>query len=77
MLSGAGREIAGPLTGEEFREAGRIASAYGGRAADWVKMSSVTKWTDRMGRQFEAHWVENLKTGVKVEQKFKLVRDVQ
>ena len=39
-------------------------------------MSSASTWTDRAGRMFEAHWIENMKTGVKVEAKFKLVKDV-
>ena len=77
LFSGAGRELAGGASGVTFRDAGRIASTYGGRAADWAKMSSAARWTDRMGRQFETHWVENIHTGVKVEAKFKLVKDVR
>ena len=77
LFSGPARTIAGPGSRAIFDDAGRIASAYGGRAADWAKMSSTTKWTDQMGRKFEAHWVENIRTGVKVEGKFKLVKDVQ
>lgn len=77
LLSGPSRTIAGGGSGTAFRDAERIAGTYGGRAADWAKMSSAGKWTDRMGRQFETHWVENVRTGVKVEAKFKLVKDVK
>lgn len=55
LLSGPARTIAGPGSRATFDDAGRIASTYGGRAGDWAKMPSATKWTDRMGRQFETH----------------------
>ena len=75
LFVGPSKVIAGGTSSKLFEDAPRIASTYGGRMADWAKMSSAATWTDRMGRKFEAHWVENLKTGVKVEAKFKLTKD--
>jgi len=62
-MSGAGGRVA-------FRDAQRVASEHGGNAADWVKKTS-SSFTDGKGTRFETHWVENIKTGQRVEFKTK------
>ena len=57
-----------------FRDAGRVAQEYGGNPADWVKKTS-SSYTARDGVQFETHWVENIKTGQRVEFKTKFPWD--
>jgi hypothetical protein len=63
-MAGAGGRVA-------FRDAGRVASEYGGNPADWVKKTS-TSFSAKDGATFETHWVENIKTGQRVEFKTKL-----
>ena len=65
-----GTTIAGGKSGKVFRNAQYIADEYGGNAADWVKKSSSNHSTPN-GTLFETHWVENIKTGQRVEFKTK------
>jgi hypothetical protein len=53
-----------------FRYTPRIAREYGGKAADCVKKGS-SSYTARDGARFETHWVENIRTGQRVEFKTK------
>ena len=53
MFFEGGSRLIGAGADEGFRDAGRIASTYGGRAADWVKKASTARWTNRAGREFE------------------------
>lgn len=53
-----------------FRKAAEIAKVYGGNASDWVKKTS-TSHTAPDGIKFETHWVENVRTGQRVEFKTK------
>ena len=68
----AGKVMAGPGARVPFRDAPRVAKEYGGRASDWVKKTS-TPHTARDGVKFETHWVENIKTGQRVEFKTKFI----
>jgi RHS repeat-associated protein len=73
QLGQAGKIIAGEGSDVVFRNADRVASEYGGDAADWVKKTSYN-YSAPDGIKFETHWVENLKTGQRVEQKTKILR---
>jgi hypothetical protein len=65
--------IAGGGSGTGFRNAGAYAARYGGEASDWAKKSSsVYRAAD--GTAFETHWVENLRTGARVDFKTKIVQ---
>lgn len=70
QMSEAGTIMAGPGGRVPFRDAPRVAEQYGGSASDWVKKTSPS-YTARDGAQFETHWVENIKTGQRVEFKTK------
>lgn len=70
QMSEVGQIIAGVGAKKGFRGAPRIARTFGGRPEDWVKKSSSTYKT-RDGVLFETHWLENIKTGQKVEFKTK------
>jgi RHS repeat-associated protein len=70
QMTESGIPIAGTGTGVPFRDANRIATQYGGEAGDWRKMTS-TSYTAPDGKRFETHWVENSKTGQRVEFKTK------
>lgn len=65
-----GTTIAGEGAKARFRDAGKIADQYGGKAADWSKKSS-SSYTAKDGTKFETHWAENAKTGQRVEYKTK------
>lgn len=69
QMSEAGSTIAGGTS--KFRDSVRIAKDHGGSATDWVKKSS-SSYTARDGSRFETHWVENVRTGQRVEFKTKL-----
>jgi RHS repeat-associated protein len=75
-LSGGGRVIAGAGSRAVFRDVDRIVKTYGGEAGDWVKKSS-SKYVARDGSVFEIHWVENLRTGKKVELKTNLLHVIK
>ncbi|MCC8370691.1 MAG: hypothetical protein LN566_05010 [Rickettsia endosymbiont of Stiretrus anchorago] len=53
--------------GKEFRDVDRIIKTYGGSKKDWVKMSSSKTNISGSDLHFETHWVQNIKTGQKVE----------
>jgi RHS repeat-associated protein len=70
QMGEVGGIMAGPGGRVAFRDAQRIAQQYGGNAADWVKKSS-SSFLSRDGTRFETHWVENIRTGQRVEFKTK------
>ena len=70
QMAEAGTIMAGPGGRVAFRDAQRVASEHGGNAADWAKKTS-SSFTDGKGTRFETHWVENIKTGQRVEFKTK------
>ncbi len=72
QMGEAGKVMAGPGARTPFRDASRVAREYGGRASDWVKKTS-TPHTARDGVKFETHWVENIRTGQRVEFKTKFI----
>ena len=55
---------------EKLRSGSRLAKQYGGKASEWVKMSSPSY--SKLGTKFETHWYQHLKTGQRVEFKTKL-----
>lgn len=63
IMAGAGGRV-------PFRGAARVASEYGGTPSEWVKVSS-SSYTTRDGVRFETHWVQNVRTGQRVEFKTK------
>jgi hypothetical protein len=70
QMGEVGQVMAGAGSRTVFRDAQRIAQQYGGNAADWVKKTSSSHLS-RDGTRFEAHWVENIRTGQRVEFKTK------
>lgn len=70
QMGEAGTIMAGANARVAFRDAARIAKQYGGEAADWVKKTSSSYSCN--GTRFETHWVENVKTGQRVEFKTKM-----
>ncbi|MCB1655165.1 MAG: hypothetical protein KDI41_15065 [Pseudomonadales bacterium] len=70
QMSEVGTILAGSGARTPFRDAGRVAEIYGGKATDWVKKTS-SSYLARDGMRFESHWVENIKTGQRVEFKTK------
>jgi hypothetical protein len=70
QTSEVGTTMAGAGARVPFREAARVAREHGGNASDWVKKSS-SSYTARDGATFETHWVENVRTGQRVEVKTK------
>ena len=70
QMAEAGTVIAGQGAKKAFRNADRVAETYGGNPADWVKKTSSSH-REPDGLRFETHWVENIKTGQRVEFKTK------
>jgi len=68
QMGEAGTTMAGARV--PFRDAPRVAREHGGKAADWTKKTSSSH-TARDGTTFETHWVENIRTGQRVEFKTK------
>jgi hypothetical protein len=66
-----GFPIAGAGTVKELRVARQLAVDYGGSPSDWAKMVS-SSYRGADGYQFETHWYENTRTGLRVEPKTKL-----
>jgi len=60
--AGKGRAIAGADTNKTLRDAGRLASEYGGDPADWRKMATSNAVNKGM-ENFEIHYYQNVKTG--------------
>ena len=73
QLGEVGTTIAGAGARVPFRGAERIAEEYGGNAADWVKKSS-SSYTAPDGTVFQTHWIENIRTGERIEFKTKFPR---
>jgi len=71
QIGESGTTLAGVSAGVPFRDAARVAKEHGGNAADWVKKSS-SSYTARDGMTFETHWVQNMRTGQRVEFKTKI-----
>ena len=67
-----GYTIAGKGGKEVFKNEARVVADYGGEIGDWVKKSSSQAFTSD-GRKFQIHWVENLKTGERFEEKTKFI----
>ncbi len=67
QMQEAGKVIAGEGS-VFFRDAAKIAQEYGGQAADWVKKVS-SSYPASDGIQTQTHWVENIKTGVRILEK--------
>ena len=76
QMGEAGVIMAGPGGRIAFRDAPRVAQQYGGSASEWVKKTSST-YVARDGRHIETHWVENIRTGERVEFKTKIVPEGQ
>ena len=72
QLGSAGVVIAGPGCKTPFRDAAFKAARYGGNAADYVKKASG-QFQDATGRIMQTHWIENVRTGVRYEEKTKLM----
>jgi predicted NAD/FAD-dependent oxidoreductase len=70
QMAEVGTVMAGPGGRVAFRGAQRVAADFGGDAADWVKKTS-SSFADGKGTKFENHWVENIRTGQRVEFKTK------
>ena len=70
ILSGAGAVIAGPGGRVALRDAPRLATEYGGKAGDWVKVGS-SNYKAADGVSFEVHAYKNITTGKIVELKTK------
>lgn len=73
QMAAPGKSFAGAGTTKPLRAADRLASQYGGEAADWAKMSSGNYNSGSGGIYdlFETHWYENVKTGPQAEFKTK------
>ncbi|MEG4814494.1 DUF4114 domain-containing protein, partial [Microcoleus sp. K5-D4] len=73
QMTEVGEVIAGGSHKTQFRDAANFSNQYGGNPADWVKMRS-TSYTIQDGGgdiNLETHWVQNLKTGQRVDFKLK------
>jgi hypothetical protein len=69
-LSASARRIAGPGTGQPLRDSPRLANQYGGKATDWVKITSSTyRAADGSAGRFSTHAYMNVRTGQIVEPK--------
>lgn len=67
-----GIPIAGAGTKTVLRAAERLANDYGGKPADWAKMTS--KAFNNGIRQIQTHRYENVVNGMRVEQKTKTLK---
>jgi RHS repeat-associated protein len=65
LLGGGGKVIAGAGSKVAIRDVARLVSQYGGKAEDWVKISSTTPG-------LQTHAYRNIVTGVVVELKSKI-----
>jgi len=63
LLGGGGKVIAGRGARVPLRDAGRLATQYGGSAGDWVKVTSTA------GGHLQTHAYRNVTTGQVVELK--------
>ena len=63
IMAGSGARV-------PFRDAGRFAQSFCLKIPDWVKKTS-SSYTPSVGNRFETHWIENTKTGQRVEFKTK------
>jgi hypothetical protein len=71
QMGEAGVPIAGAGTRVPLRDASRIVEEHGGKEIDWVKKAS-SPYTARDGTRLETHWLENVRTGERVEIKSKI-----
>jgi RHS repeat-associated protein len=72
QVAETGTTIAGAGTNVGLRQAGRLASQYGGNAADWSKMTS-SAYRAGDSTVISTHWYENVAIGVRAE--FKSIID--
>ena len=70
QMGETGLAIIGAGTNRSLDSSVRLATQYGGDAADWAKMSS-SSYQGIDGYRFETHWYENVRTGLIVEFKSK------
>ena len=63
--------MAGAGTSKEIRDLARLLQTYGGKASDWVKVTSAT-FRDSTGALLETHAYEDLATGEVYELKSQL-----
>ncbi|HET7106539.1 MAG TPA: hypothetical protein VFI38_07005 [Candidatus Acidoferrum sp.] len=68
-----GTVIAGGASGTAFRDAAKWARDLGGKAEDWVKMSS-SSYSAGDNAKFSTHWVENVVSGARTA--YKTVIDI-
>gem|GEM_PF-2102253 len=61
----------GKVIAPSVRDAPRLVAMYGGKAKDWVKVSSKT-YREANGFKFATHWYKNVRTGKIVEYKTKI-----
>jgi hypothetical protein len=71
ILAGEGVAIAGAGSNVPLRDAQRLAAQYGGRAADWSKVTGGNHIA-KDGTKIETHAYQNLASGYIVEPKTKL-----
>jgi hypothetical protein len=67
-----GKIIFGGGSKPPFRDADKFAQEFGGGAADWVKKVSNTRVLSD-GKTWQVRWVENIKTGQRVNFKTKMM----
>lgn len=75
-IAGEGARViagAGHAKGKAIRDVQRLVNTYGGKVADWAKMSGRS-FKSSSGRQIEVHWYENVLTGERLEFKTKIVK---
>lgn len=72
QMSQPGTIIAGPGVKKAFKNAEKIAKDFGGSTEDWVKKTSTDKVLSD-GKKWQIHWVENLKTGQRVNFKSQIM----
>jgi RHS repeat-associated protein len=68
QMAAKGESIAGAGAQKALKDAGRLASTYGGKAADWAKMTSKA-FRAGDGSVISTHWYENVASAIKVEYK--------
>jgi len=68
QMAAKGQSFAGAGAPKALKDAGRLASTYGGKLADWAKMTSKA-FRAGDGSVISTHWYENVASGIKVEYK--------
>lgn len=68
QIAETGTAIAGSGSSVALRDSGRLATTYGGNAADWSKMTS-SAYRAGDGSVVSTHWYENAANAIRVEYK--------